>query len=399
MTPETSSSRRRSSFRRLAELPPPSKLPTKRADRAEAAEARQRAEENLHETQFQIALIEYYLAQTYSDPNSADRLAALKKAAQAFDDIYQRNRGSVAGIYAHMWHGKTTEELGDFQTALDIYDEVLANAPEPAEKGPATGLEPLFAEVEHFRLIIVAKKQPRQFLPEATAWLKDYRRLKQTDGYQGIALDLAKAMLASAGKATGPEKAKLTGEALQIVTECAKVRSQYQRELVLTRRDILKISGRDLEATSFDEAVTLGDAAAANSDWRKALEAYEKAMEIAEKTKLKNPGGIAAVREAMGRVRFMIARDLFGQGKLSECIEMAGKIVRNDQGNVKKESAAAAQAAALAVSAALNLYVAAPDDKKPAALAKLMKAAEFTEKNWPDKPEADDARMAAARRN
>ena len=61
---------------------------------------------------------------------------------------------------------------------------------------------------------------------------------------------------------------------------------------------------------------------------------------------------------------------------------------------MKKESAAAAQASALGVAAALNLYVAAPDDKKPAALERLMKVAEFTEKNWPDRPEADDARMA-----
>ena len=35
-----------------------------------------------------------------------------------------------------------------------------------------------------------------------------------------------------------------------------------------------------------------------------------------------------------------------------------------------------------------------PQEQKPAALEKLMKVAEFTEKNWPDKPEADDARMA-----
>ena len=96
----------------------------------------------------------------------------------------------------------------------------------------------------------------------------------------------------------------------------------------------------------------------------------------------------------MGRVQYMMACDLFNKGKLNECIDMVGKIVLDEDHNVKKESAAAAQASALGVSAALNLYVAAPADKKPAALERLMKVAEFTEKNWPDKPEADDARMA-----
>ena len=61
---------------------------------------------------------------------------------------------------------------------------------------------------------------------------------------------------------------------------------------------MLKAAAADLEVNTFDEAVALGDAAAASSEWEKALDAYSKALEIAEKTKLKNPGGIAAVREA-----------------------------------------------------------------------------------------------------
>jgi len=351
---------------RLAELPPP-KPANKRANRAEV-EARQRVEVSLHEAQFQLALIDYYLAQTYLDPKSADRTAGLKKAAQGFDDLYQLNRGSVVGLYAHMWHGKTAEELGDLQTALDIYDEVLANAPEPTERNANTGLEPLFTQVERFRLMIVQKQKPLQFLPEATAWLKDYQRLKQTEGYQGIALDVARAMLDKAGSASSPKKSEMMGSLLKTVTECAKIRSPYQQELVLLRREILAAAGRDAQVNSFDEAVALGDSAVASADWSSALDAYGKALELAEKTKLKNPTGIAAVREAMGRVRLMLARDLFNKGKLDECVKMAGKIVHDEQGNVRTDSAAAAQASALGVSAMLNLYVATPEARKPAAL-------------------------------
>jgi hypothetical protein len=382
---------------RLAELPPPappSKQPGRRADRSDAAEVRQRAETNLYDAQFQLALVDYYLAQTYPGPKSTERVAALKKASQAFDDIYQRNRDSRTGLYAHMWQGKTTEELGDLQTAVDIYDEVLANAPEPTDRGPATGLEPLFAQVEQFRLAIVAKKRPKQFLAEAAAWLKEYRKLRSTEGYQGIVLDLAKATLAAAKAASGPEKNKLLAESLQLATDGSKVRSQCQQELFAMRRDLLGDIGRSLEVNSFDDGVAAGDAAAATQNWDKALAAYNKATEIAQRTKLRNPDGIAAVHEAANRVQLMMAYDLFNKGKLNECIELVGKVVRDEDGNVKKDSVAAAQASALGVSAALNLYVAAPNDKKPAALERLMKVAEFTEKNWPDKPEADDARMA-----
>ena len=380
---------------RLAELPPP-KPSTRRGEHSQAAEARQAMESNLYEVQFQLALIDYYLAQTYSDPKeSRQRVAALNKAAVAFDDIFQHNRSTVTGLFAHMWHGKTSEELGKLDDALDIYDEVLSRAPDPNERSAPTGLEPLFAQVEQFRLMIVAKQKPTHFLPEAMAWLKDYgRRLRQTDGYQGITLDVAKALIAQSKTATGPEKAKLTAEALKIVTDASKVRSDHQQELFALRRDLLKVAGGNLEINTFDDAVAAGDAAAASSEWEKALADYQKGLEIAERTKLKNAGGIAAVREAMGRVQYMMACDLYNQGKLRECFDMVGKIVLDEDHNVKKESAAAAQASALGVSAALNLYVAAPADKKPAALERLMKMAEFTEKNWPDKPEADDARMA-----
>ncbi len=90
----------------------------------------------------------------------------------------------------------------------------------------------------------------------------------------------------------------------------------------------------------------------------------------------------------------MLARDLFNQAKFNECLAMAGKIVHDDEGHVKTQSATAAQASALGVTAVLNQYMAAPQGGKPAALARLMKLAEFTQKNWPDRPEADDARMA-----
>ncbi len=137
----------------------------------------------------------------------------MKKAAKAFDDIFQRNRASAAGLTyvglkAHLWHGKTAEELGDLQLALDIYDEVLANAPDPGEKGAASGLEPLFAQVEYFRLLILAQQKPQEFLSEATSWLQYYRRLRQTDGYQAIALELAKATFALADRRHRPGESR-----------------------------------------------------------------------------------------------------------------------------------------------------------------------------------------------
>lgn len=379
---------------RLAELPA---APKKAGRRARANDPREQAATNLQEARFQLALLDYYLAQTYTDPKSPERTAALTKAAKTLDEIYQPNRQNLTGLLAHMWHGKTVEELGDLQTATDIYDEVLAGAPDPNERSATSGLEPLFTQVEYFRLKILAKQKPQQFLPEALGYLKEFQRFRNTEGYQGIVLDTARALLAAADKASGAEKTKMMGTLQQIVVDGSKVRSQYQRDLYEMRSNLLKGVGRNLEIKTFDDGVAAGDAALQSSEWQQAVTSYGKALEIAQKTNLKNPVKIGEVREAIGRAQFMIAAELFDKGKLNECIELVNKIVRDSEGNVKKESAAAAQASVLGVRAALFAYASAPDNKKKAEARDLvLKMAETTEKNWPDKPEADDSRMARA---
>ncbi len=341
-----------------------------------------RPEIDLEGVQYQLALVDYYLAQTYLDTDSPERTAALRKAAEAFNDVFQRDRDldprlTDVGLLAHMWHGKAVEELGDLDLATDIYDEVLANPRNSGEKGPVTGWEPWFAQVEYFRLLVVAKQKPREFLAEAADWLQQYRRLKQTDGYQGVALELAKALYAQSKKGTGPEKAKRASDARQILIEMSKVHSQYQQEAILLKREILKAEGRsDLEVATFDEAVALGDAALGVKQWQQARDAFRQALEIAGRTRLKDAARIAAVREAAADAALMLARELFEQGKLNECIEMTGTVVFEDPQRkiVRKPSAAAAQASALAVSAALNLFEDAPEDKRAAASERLAEA-------------------------
>ncbi|MBU4271301.1 MAG: hypothetical protein KKA28_05505 [Planctomycetes bacterium] len=388
--------------KQLAALPPP-KQAARGAGRGKAAEARAETEANLLEARFQTAMADYYLAQAYSDPNNKERTDALHRAAKGFDDIFQQDRTSGAmltltGLRAHLWQGKTAEELGDLRLAADIYDEVLVGAAEPGQRRAATGLEPLFARVEYFRMLILAKQKPDQFLAEAVAWLEqNRRRLRQTEGYQGIALETAKAIHAKAQKAAGAEKAKGASESLRILAEMSRIRSPHQQDAILLRRDLLLASGKsDLEVGTFEEAVALAAAAVADAQWEQARNLYKKALEIADQTKLMDEARIAAAGEALAGAELMLAGKLFSKGKLEQCIEAVGRIVYEDQDKkiVRKDSDAAAQAAALAVGAALNLYVNATDDKKPDALKRLTQLAEFTESNWPGRPEADDARMA-----
>jgi hypothetical protein len=374
----------------LDAMQPAPKRPLKRADRDSLAR-QQEIKTNVLNYRFQDALIDYYLAQTYAS-DSAERKAALQAAAEAFDALFQGNRMETVGLVAHMWQGKSTEELGDWQTALDIYDEVLVNAPEPGQAQSDPALQALFAQVEHFRLQILAKQSPLQFMDEAGQWLQEYRktRFSQTEGFQAIALDLAKAKLEAAENASGAEKSKLITSSLGLLAEMGKVRSPYQQEALLLRRQYVKSGGKGSEPASFEEAMALGEAAVVTQQWSEATANYGIALKLADKDKISQSQRKEAIDALVGAL-YMQARGQLISGKWEDCLATTGKIFSD-----YKDSSVAPQAGSLAVSAALNLYAAAPEGKKAEALKRLKKYARLAEDSWPGRPEADDARMMLA---
>ncbi len=158
------------------------------------------------ECRFKLAKIDFYSGQTWLDEKSPKRKAALQAAAKAFDAIFQRYRESLVGLHAHLWHGRAVDELGDDILALDIYDEVLATAPEGRERAPA--LEPLFAQVQYQRFLVEVRKDGLDnVLQPATAWLDAHKSWSKFDGYQGVVLLVAKAELAAAAKLKGARNA------------------------------------------------------------------------------------------------------------------------------------------------------------------------------------------------
>ena len=66
--------------------------------------------------------------------------------------------------------------------------------------------------------------------PKAKAWREQFRRtLRTSEGYQGISLALAKALLEQADKTTGNDKNKLQAEATKILNEMTRTTSSFQR--------------------------------------------------------------------------------------------------------------------------------------------------------------------------
>ncbi len=340
------------------------------------------------ECRIKSAKIDFYLGKTWLDEKAPQRKTALENTAKAFDAIFQSYRENLVGLHAHMWHGRAADELGDNPLALDIYDEVLASAP---EGGAATGLEPLFAQVQYQRLLVVKRASgAKEMLAQAEAWLESHKNWSKFDGFQGVVLEEAKANLQIADELTGAKKVDLTRTALAELNKIAKTRGEHQQEAILLRRELTKSDPKSdaQELTgvkTFDEAVAIGESAVENSDWSAAAAAFAKAMELSGP--VKDAKRVAAVQNRLDQARYQAAAALFAADKFAESLAAAEELAGQ-----RPDGSLAPRASSLAVAAALSLYSSATD--KPAALARLEKLAQDLIARWPDKPEADDARIA-----
>jgi hypothetical protein len=386
----------------------PGKNKGKKAQEAEA-EALGEAQFNWLDGRMKVAMVDYYLAQTYLDPKAAKAKESLKSCSKELDAIYQENRGTLIGVYAHLWTGKIEDELGHEDLALDIYDEVGAG--EDSENRKKTGLEDLYAQAANFRMQIKLRKQGAgPFLEEAEEWLKQWEGLpdsevkkayRNTDGYQAIALQVVKRQLEMADKATGAEKSKLADPARKrlLALAKAKVKGESLAEILqLSRTVASKGASADAplnpgEIKTFEDAMTLAEDAYKSGGYEQAELLYNRALELTEKVKDKQR--ITDAHTGLENASYAIAIKLYQAGKMSECFDVASKIA-NKKGN--EASVVAPKAAALCVQALVAQFATLQDPaEKEAMQNRIKKVADFVLSRWPDRAEADDVRISVAR--
>jgi tetratricopeptide (TPR) repeat protein len=342
-----------------------------KVEQAAANRARQLA------VRFKAASLDYQIART--DPAAPERKAALQAAAKEFDDIYQYRRSKRSGMVAHVWQGRALFEMGDFESALEIFDEVLAIVPDTPEefKEESTEALELYNDVEQARLTILAKQgKTEELVAEAEDWMKKFQAVRRMAGTEGVALELAKAQLAQAEALNGAAKRKALQGVRSALAKLAAVESPYKQEAILLRKHILPDTSDNTEIKDFDEAIALGEAAYASNDWNEAITAYTKAVELQSGSK---------DREAVLKARLQLARALWAAGKADEALKKAEELAR-DKNNPDRA------AAEIAMRAALRVYQTAED--KASAHEHLLKLSQFIVERWPQSVEADEARMA-----
>ena len=334
---------------------------------------------------FKVATVEFNLGLTFPEVKDPKRKEAFTKAAKGFDEIFQENRSGRVGVYAHMWEGKSREEMGDFETSLDIYNEVMAAQPPKASVGQDQWMA-MFHEVNRYRLMLLGRtKDYEALIIDAEIWMAKNQSQKRSNGFQGIALELAKAHLEQAKTLQGAAAAKSTQEAKRLLAGIVEIRSDFQKEAILVKR--LSSGGGEAPLNTFDEAIAIGDGsiklatdaatpADAKTNWQEAETAFTRAMELSADVKEKNR--VLAVRFTLAYVQLMT-------GKPAASYETAFNLAK-EPGYAK-----APAAAALAVNSAMALF---GQTKDKAALDKINEATEFLLKQFPQHAEADDARIA-----
>jgi tetratricopeptide (TPR) repeat protein len=363
------------------------KLPE--GENPDEAATKQRTELTLPwvEARAKRALSDYLLSQTYDDKEAPERKKLLEQAGKEFDAIFNEYRRWQIGVLAHLWHGKTLDDLGDTLGAMEAYDEVLSVEPED-KADPA--FAPLFGQAQLFRLQLRAKKGdlPSVIIKEGELWQTDHKKWLNTAAYQGIALEMVRARLRFAEGLKGAERTKNLRECIVALNTIAKVESDVRQQALLLRRDIVGKMGTSA-ALSQSEALALGDEAAADRNWTEASSFYKQSLEQAVKGN--DAKSQDTIKSRLAQVLFRQAADQYGLHNLEKTLALCGELVRDYPDNPLAEDASA-----LAISAALGEYSEATKDAKPAALARLEKVTSFALNRWPKNPVADDARMALA---
>ena len=221
-------------------------------EKARRAERKQ-VEAQFMQSQFDLARTTYDEAQTYPE-DSEKRSQLLNQAAAEFEEMHQKYRSQVAGLFARLWQGKSFEEQDEIRKALGIYNEILDHP------GSTGSMQRLQDTARRFRLICLNHPDRRDHqlaIDEASQWRRDARNRVRTEIGLGITYELARAYESIAEDRTTPpaEKTEAYKQAKAFATQVSLVPGELRGPAMsMLQRVSAKLGQEEGDPTTFDGA-------------------------------------------------------------------------------------------------------------------------------------------------
>ena len=348
-------------------------------DDPRAAE-RDRAQGAMLDARLKQAIALYELAQTFP-ADAKERGPILDEALAKFDDLYKNYRTQLAGLTAQMFQAKCYEEQGKVGEAIGLYHQVLGQ-PDPR-------LRDLKRNVHYFYIVALTKrKQFALAADEAVKWLQTYDRREERRSVEGLGVyyELARSIDAQIDdKTPKADRDVATKKIVEALSQVVRTPSRFKTDALALMKKYKPSAGvqaRDIARLSFDEAVTQAEEALGSREWDRAVALLRAAV------------AKAGPRQAdkVDLARYNLAYALYMNKQLLEAEVLAGHLARR---RTNWEYAPAA--ATLALQATLDEYNTPPHIDRAGDLERYIDLAKFTAQAWPEREEADEAKIMLGR--
>ncbi len=379
---------------------------------------REEVRKNMLNARLLLATVAFEIAKTHP-PDSKEFKEEMGAAAKQFNELYNRYKTWLAGLYARMWEGRCYKELGDkksLETAEAIFKEILLQPDEPQA----------FRDMKNKSLILYMEtlclpklKKHQEALKLAQEWEKSARPNEESSP-DGLAIRFLAAEAARETLKGLKENDDGYREAFREARRNYEFVSRFDGKHQLEARNRLRelTGGKRLEARTFAEARDYGKAAldemqAADVELRikesqgpvddKTREQYESRMRLAREEAVsyfhkalelaaRGPTSEELVND-LNNIRYYLTYLYWTSGDLYEAAVLGEFLTRR-----YPDSAGARSAAKVAMAAWVKLRAGiAKSEDRSFETKKLTDLAEFIAGRWTGRPEAEEATVMLVR--
>ena len=327
----------------------------------------------------QKGVADYELAQTFP-PGSPERTKSLKEAREQFESLSKNYRTQMAGLAAQMFQAKCYEESGDdkdINAAIGIYKQLM-------EHGDPR-LRDLQRNVGYFYIVALAKrKQFALAADEASRWLATYNRRDERRKPEGLGVltEMAKNIDAQMPQISTAERPKAVRQIIDAAKQVVRYASPCKKEamaLLKKYKPSAALRAEEVAKLTYEDAMGQADDAIGAHEWDRAIALLTAAIKKADP--VKNP-------DKATMPRYNLAFCYFMNKQYYESAVLAEHLARR-----YPNAGLSAKATDLGMQDWVEAYMTHTEFDRMSDLEHLINLATYTAETWPDKEQADSARI------